>query len=72
MIHNNSISSESTEGCSNCVSNFYFPYSCAEAIAMVQNIKKHLNYIASTIGFVSDQIKADKQILVSAQVCNVL
>ena len=35
---------------------------------MLANIKKHAAYIGSTVGYISDQISADKQIILDSAV----
>jgi ankyrin repeat/SAM/basic leucine zipper domain-containing protein 1 len=40
--------------------------SCSEAVVMLANIKKHAAYIASTIGYIDDQVLADNKIVLDA------
>ena len=42
--------------------------SSADAVAMVSNIKKHSSYIGSSIGYITDQIKSNSDILSQAEV----
>ncbi|ELU02466.1 hypothetical protein CAPTEDRAFT_220778 [Capitella teleta] len=39
------------------------PLTCAECVAIVANVKKHTAYVASTIGYMSDQINVNLDIL---------
>jgi len=38
---------------------------CSEAVGMLMNVKKHASYVVSIVAFVSDQIIADKNIVLS-------
>lgn len=42
--------------------------SCAESVVMLANIKQHAAYIASTVGYINDQILADDKIVLDAPV----
>ena len=42
--------------------------SCSEAVVMLANIRQHAAYIASTIGYIDDQIAADTRIVTDASV----
>lgn len=41
--------------------------SCAEAVAMVCSIKKHTGFIGSSVGYVSDRISEDRNIVLDSQ-----
>jgi len=42
--------------------------SCSEAVVMLANIRQHAAYIASTIGYIDDQIAEDTRIVTEASV----
>ncbi len=42
--------------------------SCADAVAMVMNVKKHTAYIAATVGYITDHVKANSSVLTKAPV----
>ena len=43
-------------------------FSCSEAVVMLANIKQHAAYIATTVGYIGDQIAADSSIVTDAPV----
>lgn len=48
-------------------------FRCLDSTGLVANVKVHALYIASTVGYISDQISADKDIVLKAPVsrfCN--
>ncbi|KAL3852839.1 hypothetical protein ACJMK2_016454 [Sinanodonta woodiana] len=40
---------------------------CAEAVAIIANISKHSKYIGSTIGFIADQVKENRDLINNVQ-----
>ena len=42
--------------------------SCQESVAMLANVKKHIAYVTSCLGYVSDQIRSDKRIILESVV----
>lgn len=43
--------------------------SCADAIAMIANISKHIRYVASTATYVKEQLKRHPESVMQATVC---
>lgn len=43
-------------------------FRCSEVLSMIANINKHAAYMGSTVGYITDQVKAHPEILRKGQV----
>lgn len=45
-----------------------FCFSCSESIAVLANIRRHLGFMGSSIGYISDRVNEDKLIVLDSPV----